>query len=119
MKFTVYVKNWARGGKGGDPALLNKNTKKLCCLGFAALQCGFTEREIRGQSLPSDVAFVTNEPAQKKARGVLIARDNFNTQFSRDAAEINDNKLIDDKTRMQKLRALALKYGHRFVFSSK
>lgn len=121
MKFTVYIKNWARGGKGGKAALLN--SRKMCCLGFAALECGFTKAEIRGKSLPDDLVYdpkaKKNKRAIEKAEEVLFDCYGNNTRFSERAAAINDDKEIDDRTRMGKLRKLAQQFGHRFIFSAK
>ena len=119
MKIKVRVKYWLRG-RPYDSSLLKG--RKMCCLGFAALQCGFTKKEIRGVEMPGRIES-DNSSAIEKAKFLFNGPSTYlngkNTRFSIDAASINDDREINDNVRMTKLRALAKKYGHQFIFSKK
>jgi hypothetical protein len=39
---------WGRGQGFIESELLNARTGKMCCIGFLALSCGYTQREITG-----------------------------------------------------------------------
>jgi len=47
MKLTIDRSKWWRGNGSRDSALSNK-AKKMCCLGFLSLACGYSEEDIRG-----------------------------------------------------------------------
>ena len=52
MKLTIDRKRWGFGNKGGS--LLN-GEGKMCCLGFFALQCGYTRKDIFDKGTPLDI----------------------------------------------------------------
>lgn len=108
MIFRVNINKWLRGT--GCGTLLERG--KMCCLGFAEIQCGAEPKDIQPHYEPSDLG--SQNPT--KAVGVLVNRHYRNTRFSNSAITINDRPSITDTERMKQLRALAKKHGHRFVF---
>lgn len=120
MKVTVSKKTWLRGGAritGVVSALLSG--EKMCCLGFAAIQCGQTRADIRDVDLPGAIRL--GSLTQELRESPFVQRDMVGTgvitsALARQAADINDDELITDTQRMKRLRALFKSAGHQIVF---
>lgn len=57
MKLTIDRSRWSRGEGAGDGAcirLLRQSDNKMCCLGFFALACGLTEKQILEMGEPQE-----------------------------------------------------------------
>lgn len=52
MKVVVNRSKWSRGRVSN---LLDAGNGKMCCLGFVALGCGYSEDDILGEATPGDV----------------------------------------------------------------
>ena len=133
MKKRVVVidrKKWARGINYGSNRLLltrenaryarrdnpeNKSIRagNMCCLGFACLAAGVSKELLRDQPYPERVSGGRILPG-------LTYEDEFgcirNTDFSRDAAYLNDQSGMPDTQRQKRLRSLAAKHGFTFKF---
>lgn len=48
-------KKWLHGEGGGRSYLLREKDGKMCCLGFRALQCGATKKQIMGIKTPDEL----------------------------------------------------------------
>lgn len=116
MKVRVSIKKWLRGGKSnsGETALLN-SAGQMCCLGFACRQLGIPKKQILHVSMPATV-LLRDGTLSKLKNSPLIGKHGLNSRLSLDAADINDNQHINDKSRMTKLRALFKRKGHKIVF---
>ncbi len=97
-------KKWRTGGasfteKVGPTQLLNREGY-MCCLGFYSLQVGNkTEEEILNMTCPYQVEDKTGiESLVTQYNG-----DGVNSSFAHDAIEINDNDLISNEDREQRL----------------
>ena len=58
IKFTVKRSNWFRG-EGSERSRLLRGDGKMCCLGFLALSCGFTEEEILQKPTPMQIQLIS------------------------------------------------------------
>lgn len=54
--FTVSRERWLRGEGPNESRLLRGRDNKMCCLGFLAIACGYTEMEIMNVGKPADLA---------------------------------------------------------------
>lgn len=107
---------WRNGSqdeeKYGETMLLGQDGMK-CCLGFEAMRCGLTERQIRGKQSPSDVA-----PSNRKKIPHLVDEYSFYNQscFSINAIEINDEADISKKDREARLKELFAEQNIKLKF---
>jgi hypothetical protein len=116
MQVVVDCKTWRRGGGAQDgvslteqfglTCLLNSKGYK-CCLGFAALQLGYTEEEILDVRGPGGLPRPGN---------ILCTENGQRTDFSEEAMSTNDNSLISDQQRMEKLQQIGEEHGVEFEF---
>lgn len=56
MKLVIDRSKWLRGEGSSNSKLLRESDGKMCCLGFYAKQCGYTDEEILQRAAPGDVA---------------------------------------------------------------
>ena len=106
-KLVIDRSKWARGGEGGDAALLNRRGN-MCCLGFACIAAGFNWDEI----FVADPASLPLNPTDLDnfwvSRLVLYDNDEFgdilnHTDLASEAIDINDNINLPEETREAKL----------------
>lgn len=96
MKLVIDRLKWARGGMNGPPMLLNSDGN-MCCLGFAAIECGLKDSDILGigawEEMNNDLI------PQLDAMEYNVFSESFNsdeyqgiqnTPFHESAVEIND-----------------------------
>jgi|SRR5688572_23917735 len=55
MKVTIDRQKWLRGTGSAVSYLYRPDDQKMCCLGFFALQCGYSIESIEKKSTPMDV----------------------------------------------------------------
>ena len=55
MKLVIDESKWLRGEGHEHSRLLREKDGKMCCLGFLALACGFSEKEIKGRGGPDNI----------------------------------------------------------------
>lgn len=127
-KVVIKRSQWSRGIKGNclylsreDAAEVKKwdenNGREIhaggkCCLGFACLVLGAEPEQITSLGLPGETGL--NLPGL--TRESEIFGDMSDTEFSRYAANINDDQTITDEEREKNLTALAAKNGFDFEF---
>ncbi len=113
-KVTIDRKRWLtpdtnKNYEGG--LLYDSRNGKMCCLGFASRQAGgCSVQEIKDMGLPADT--------ERDIKGLTESEHGriFDSDFSKDAADINDDKEINRKERERKLKKLAKENGFNFVF---
>lgn len=104
---------WLRGTKEGA-VLKSEQDGRQCCLGFETKACGFTDADILGRALPSSIP-----PDQYKRPGIdqdrwaklamatgleeYVEATTVDSDFSMQAAKINDDAAIPEEVREQKL----------------
>ena len=125
IKVVINRSKWSRGAVVGnallvgEPCIATEQGKtvaeegKMCCLGFVCLTLGFSPDQIRGRSMPSDLG--------RGIEGLTeVAQDGGDhyddTNFSVEAAKINDDADISDKSREEILVGEAATAGFAFVF---
>ena len=54
MKLVIKRSQWARGGFNGPSKLLN-DVGNMCCLGFLAKECGYSDVQMRGLNFPYQI----------------------------------------------------------------
>ena len=107
-------KKWRTGGdlftEKGLTKLLNKEGY-MCCLGFYSLQIGNkTEEEILNMTCPYQVEDKTG------IESLVTQYNGVNSSFAHDAIEINDNDLISNEDREQRLIELFKENGVEISF---
>lgn len=106
-ELTIYKSKWVRGNGHvggeffGNPELLNRHNK-MCCLGFLGKACGVTDDVMLYTVTPLDV------PGDKYPD---LTREEWNKFIS-----VNDNSLITDKQRQDRLRRMFNKIGYKVSF---
>lgn len=145
--FTVNRAKWLHGGvrvinkhdtRGGPPEpgdgiypggeLYDTATKRQCCLGFVARQCGIARTVMEDIGMASDLGFRNDAQARREWRKIdgILVEAHIATQemmpFASDlswaskAASIND-KNMDPAKREAALKAVFAKQGFRLVFT--
>jgi hypothetical protein len=106
---TVNRKTWARGNKVPDDnqSLLNQNGTR-CCLGFLAKKCDVPDTSIEEVGMPYDL----DSDEYMMFPHVEDAHYSIWNKF----ANINDDKVLSEEEREEKLRQLAKENGFRFRF---
>lgn len=97
---------------------------KMCCLGFAAKVLGCTDTDIEGRYYPAGTKKILDGLTKASYGDATISGDFAtghcngvrNTEFSRNAAKINDEPNIAEPEREQQLIDLAKENGFEFVF---
>jgi hypothetical protein len=125
MKLIIDRKEWRRGGSAAekeDPtALLCKDGRK-CCLGFYALQCGFTPKQIRGALCPVDVfpvEYKTTSPEWLKLVWFdAVLKTHLNTPLTGEAMRINDTADYTEEERESQLTKLFAENGIEVEFNN-
>lgn len=118
FEFTVNRKTWNRGRGGETSALLNE--RGMCCLGFAALACGYLEKDIDGVAHPEDL--VTNikdnngDSPNIWFDGLLTDDEIAPSDIGLSIINTNDNVEIDDQRREEKLAELFAQLGVKVNF---
>jgi hypothetical protein len=125
MNYTIYRYSWRRGGNAfdrehGDTSLYNSESQRMCCLGQCAFQAGVPLEVLEDTAEPDEIG--TAEYSPLVSGGLLTGpdeddphRSNRNSQFSREAIQINDSG-ISDEAREALLISLAAKHGHTLTF---
>lgn len=107
-EFTVYRSRWIRGQAIGFLHKFNKH----CCVGFYALACGFTERQLEEVGRFETLAFESRHLGVSMEEKTKILhmdhtffsgnKDNYETR----AYKVNDNPDITDEEREAQLTAI-------------
>ncbi len=104
-KLTIDESRWACGSlNNGTSALLNSRGS-MCCLGFLAVDSGFTRDEIGGILTPSGAAIVAHS-AKNLPKGIVYdaGLDDFRTsEWTDEAMVINDQSLVPHDVRKREL----------------
>lgn len=105
---------WIRGED--DSALLTYD-KRMCCLGFAAIACGFAPAQIDGVFYPAGLAckYDPETDTQAKYLGALTYQG-FDTKVAETLAAVNDDEHLSAREREKRIRELGKQAGFRFVF---
>lgn len=111
---TIVRSKWIRGG---DPstALLTSDGK-MCCLGFDALACGFTEDQICYKPTPAQMVRFLPEGFElpDHYRNRIVGYDLgtvCNAFWVEDAIHYNDDSDLDDAEREELVRGALIKLG--------
>lgn len=108
-EFTVDVKRWARGGKNGEPALLNEQGS-MCCLGFLGEACGVSADSMRIVGEPADIDAEQERelfpPDLMDVHDMDGDGEDYCTTscFGNTLISTNDDHFISDKERMEKIQ---------------
>ena len=105
---TIQRSRWRRGGpvrnlELGPTTLRNAQNGLMCCLGFDALACGYTEAQIQGLGDPSEVAARHVCLPGYENRAHIGFFDIENSPIVEEAIDINDNPHLSDDKREAKL----------------
>lgn len=100
MKLEIDRLTWARGGMNGTSLLLNVDGN-MCCLGFAAIECGLKAEDILGfgawEEMSNDL-IPQLEGMEDNVYSEVFNNDDYvgiqNTPFHESAVEINDYDII-------------------------
>lgn len=109
---TIDRATWGRGRNNpeGSSYLFNADTTQLCCLGFYALQHGgAAPDEIEHESSPTEVPELIWGEA-------LLARDREHTHLCIDLMRYNDDRLLSEPEREQKITELFASMDVQVVF---
>lgn len=121
MKLVIEEKNWLRAGGPGSGYLLDKDGK-MCCLGFYAKQCGYTDKDILYKGGPASIndgeksEFSSNNPIRR----LLRSNDNVifetNNGICWSLMHTNDDCTITDEVRKQNITEIFKEIGVEVEF---
>lgn len=101
LKLIIERSKWLRGGNGEDSLLRSPESGKMCCLGFLALQCGYSTKDINGIATPESIG--------KKSKFIpgLVEYNHYNTLGNTNLCNklmyINDAYRITESQREKRL----------------
>lgn len=112
-------KRWGFGANGGK--LLREQSQKMCCLGFACRQAGFSAKDIVGQNMPADLKQIGVRPNLLTRLSDFISSRNgaCNTKVATRLAEVNDSnspRFKDQKVREKRIKELFKTINTRVQF---
>lgn len=120
---TIKIKRskWLRGDNKPPvrSILCDPFTEHKCCLGFALNQIyKIPTKLMMGMACPMDVCKTENSFVRKaKNSNLLLSPTGYvDTELSCQAMEINDDHIITDEEREQKLTTLFKKHGFKLIF---
>lgn len=108
MKFTVDRETWLRGEGPSDSYLLRGTDRNMCCLGFLAKACAYSDADIIGSSAPSTVAVLKGVNNFPKSLVELTGSNGLvNSMLCLKIMKANDRLSDDeDESREEKLTRL-------------
>jgi len=109
-KLIIDRKKWQHAGRNGDTLLLHPKNKRMCCLGFDALNEGLTEGQIIEFSRPEELEIKI--PGITRREGTHFAE----TVMAYNLIEVNDDRKISEDTREAKITKLFAKIGREVEF---
>lgn len=123
-EFVVDRSTWLRGIGTGS---LQTKQGKRCCLGFHAIECGYTEEEIFGSYQPSQLTQNWKDPDQVGFFGLTkaypadpadpgVKTAGFDTALCKRIMRINDEQAIDDEEREAKLTEMFAEMETKVIF---
>lgn len=123
LKVVINRKRWMRGNRDSErfkhrSQLWHRGADAGCCLGHAMHQvCKIQLADLHGIAFPNGTMQYQKPNFEKFCSGgkdFLFA----DTQFSQEAAAINDDGNISDKEREKKLKALFKENGLKLTFKN-
>lgn len=113
-QFTIIEEKWARGGNGGNPALLNKEGNK-CCLGFFCSSPWVPDKSLLDQGLPSIIVETPNDIRELFRENAELDDEPWGS-LEETIAYVNDDTAILDCDRKSKLAPLFAKLGYEIQY---
>lgn len=117
LDVTVKRSEWLHGG---EPSALYRDGRR-CCLGFAGLACGLTDKDINYVLTPAGFAFDEGDPRivhNKFLKGLpaLISPTGADSAICVQLMDINDSRDISDEDQEAQLTELGKEAGINFTF---
>lgn len=106
MKVKINRDTWLRGQGGSESYLRRKSDEKMCCLGFAAFECGVELSDIVDHRTPYDFEVGYNWPVPPTWNGGGYER----------LMNINDDLDLTEIERERKLIGAGKEVGLEFEF---
>lgn len=118
MNLIINRRKWLRG-KPHESYLLHATNNKMCCLGFLAKQCGYSDDEICGVTSPAGLKYrMFIEAMENKFPKTILNKDFENTDITGILMDINDKKRKNFTLakREKKIKELFKKAGIKVKF---
>lgn len=120
MKFTIELSKWRSGRfsmtqTGSGLTKLLNHEGYMCCLGFCALQIGYSIEDIKNKDMPSDILQEDLVPNPLVVECYNLFHSSGNSELSKEAMFINDSELPIE-TKMKELTKLFNECGHELEF---
>lgn len=110
-KLIIDRTKWMRGTNGNGSALFNPKNEKMCCLGFYAISCGLSEKQIAHKAFPSSLEY--HLPDNMKW---LLGRNENNECIENSLATINDWYGTTEQEREEELMQEFAKHNVEVTF---
>lgn len=108
LKFTVLRERWIRSSTS---SFLRRFDGHMCCLGFLAMEVGYTEEQITNLACPNELTGLTH-----KAFPVSLMENGNNTDLCQEIMCVNDSAYWYAEEREDKLTELFAKAGIEVSF---
>lgn len=104
--------------RGFDSRLLEVDSGKKCCLGFYAIACGYSEKEISDYGSPSNLLEIDNVPNLFPEWLVPSRENRLNSSPAANLININDmnNDVLGDKERESIIKEIFSNHGVKVTF---
>lgn len=112
---------WYRGHGSSGSALVRSADHLMCCLGFCALQRGFTKDELLEIGTPGEIVSVGRwqEDALWRVRGLVDTYDEggiYETDVCDRLVDVNDDEDLSEPTRERRITELFAEIGVAVTF---
>ena len=105
MKLVIDRTQWLHGEGSQQSYLVRTEDKKMCCLGFLGLSCGYTKDELEDKQVPEQICDNSKWP-------ILFHNEDEVAEFT----TTNDRTNITDEEREQELIKLFRAAGIEVTF---
>jgi hypothetical protein len=111
MKLTIDRATWLRGEGGSNSRLLRGDDQKMCCLGFYAKSCGFSDEDLSDHLDPSEllaVRLTEENDANRIPQSLtpLVAAYHLPTSLAYAMMKMNDDPNWEEAYREARLKEL-------------
>ncbi len=114
MKLVIDRTRWLRG----DPNsfLLRSGDNKMCCLGFLAKACGYTEEQITNVGAPNGTVYKGYKDLWPEGITSGHRKSTWHSQITEDLMGTNDSSITNDADRESRLIDLFSQIGVEVEF---
>lgn len=118
-RLVISVRRWLRATNDGyaGGSLYDKQSKRMCCLGFASRACGAKVKNIKNIGFPAAVKHVwTKALLRKQLPWLFNTAGDASSVLAYKLGEINDDDGTTDAFKKKEIKRIFKEHGVKVVF---